>query len=81
MKTTKHWHVVEEEGWDNGTFRRTTTWNPIQLSEQESRELEQMRAQQRLLQAAQTIADSAKQIGFVPDAQTLQLIQRKLSRW
>ena len=63
MREIRHWHVVEEKVWENGCYRHSCTWRPVQVSEQESRELERMWAQQRLLEAKRTFLESLAVLG------------------
>jgi len=51
-----HWFVEQEEGWEDGCFKRTTSYKPIESLEarliQEALELKELaRAQQKLLQS------------------------------
>ena len=53
--TRRHWFVEEEEGWEDGCWKRTTTYKPIERQEaeliQQALELKELaRAQQKLLE-------------------------------
>jgi hypothetical protein len=63
MRETSHWHVVEEKEWQGDSYRHTYTWRPVQVTEQESRELERMWAQKRLLEARRTMIESLAALG------------------
>jgi hypothetical protein len=63
MREIRHWHVVEEKEWQGDCYRHSYTWRPVQVSEQESRELERMWAQKRLLEAKRTLVDSLAALG------------------
>ena len=63
MREIRHWHVVEEKEWGGDCFRHSYTWRPVQVSEQESRELERMWTQKRLLEAKRTLVDSLATLG------------------
>ena len=58
MREIRHWHVVEEKEWQGDCYRHSYTWRPVQVSEQESRELERMWAHKRLLEAKRTLLES-----------------------
>ena len=63
MREIRHWHVVEEKEWQGDAYRHSYTWRPVQVSEQESRELERMWTQKRLLEAKRTLVDSLAALG------------------
>jgi hypothetical protein len=62
IRETRHWHVVEEKVWDGDCYRHSCTWRPVQVSEQESRELERMWAQKRPLEAKRTLLETMAQL-------------------
>ena len=62
MREIRHWHVVEEKEWQGECFRQTYSWRPVQVTEQESRELERMWAQKRLLEAKRTLLEAMAQL-------------------
>jgi hypothetical protein len=63
MREIRHWHVVEEEAWEGNCYRHSYTWRPVQVTEQDSRELERLWAQQRLLEAKRTLLESMAILG------------------
>jgi hypothetical protein len=62
MREIRHWHVVEEKAWEGDCYRHSYTWRPVQVTEQESRELERTWAQKRLLDAKKNLIDAMAQV-------------------
>jgi hypothetical protein len=62
MKLTRHWHVVEDKVWDGDCYRHSYTCRPVEMTEQESRELERTWAQKRLLEAKRNLIDAMAQV-------------------
>jgi hypothetical protein len=59
MRDRKHWHVVEEKIWEGGAYRTSTTWHPMNLTDEQAEELERRWAQRRLLEATLTLNEVA----------------------
>lgn len=53
--TKKHWFVEQDEWWEDGCFKKTTTWTPVERQEadlmRDALDLKALaRAQQKLLE-------------------------------